>query len=126
MLEVDPTLANDKPNIIVKPLSIGGKADPARMIFDSKVGDGIVISMADFGNDFKLLINEVEVIKPEEDSPNLPVGRVYWKVKPSLEKGVTKWIEEGGGHHSVVSLNLCEEQIVDLAKMFDLNYVIIK
>ncbi len=126
MLEVDPTMANEKPRVIVKPLSIGGKEDPARLIFDSKLGDAVVVSMADFGDEFKLLINEVEIIKPEEKAPNLPVARVYWKVKPDLETGVTRWIEEGGGHHSVVSMGLCEEQIINLAKMFDLKHVVIK
>ncbi|MDO5026900.1 MAG: L-arabinose isomerase [Tissierellia bacterium] len=126
MLEVDPTLAGEKAKVIVKALSIGGKEDPARLIFDSKLGNAVVVSMADFGNEFKLLISDVEVVRPEEKAPNLPVARVYWKLRPDLETGVTRWIEEGGGHHSVVSMELCEEQIVDLAKMFELKHIIIK
>jgi L-arabinose isomerase len=76
MLEVDPTWASNKPKIIVSPLGIGGKGDPARLIFDGKSGPAVVVSMADFGNKFKLLINEVEAFEPNEPAPKLPVARV--------------------------------------------------
>src|SRR5699024_4419671 len=45
MLEVDPTLAETKPKVVVHPLGIGGKEDPARLVFDGKAGDGVVVSM---------------------------------------------------------------------------------
>ncbi|MBU5584507.1 L-arabinose isomerase, partial [Enterococcus sp. S181_ASV_20] len=60
MMEVDPTLAVNKPKIVVSPLSMGDREDPARLVFDGKAGDGVVVSMADFGTHYKLLINEVE------------------------------------------------------------------
>lgn len=125
MLEVDPSLASNKPKLKVEPLGIGGKEDPARLVFDGKAGEGVVVSMADFGTHYKLLINDVEVFTPEIPAPNLPVARVMWKVKPDFQTGVTRWIQEGGGHHTVVSLDADSNQIVDLAKMFELNYVLI-
>ncbi|MEI4781547.1 L-arabinose isomerase [Streptococcus pasteurianus] len=126
MLEVDPTLAHNKPKISVTPLGIGGKEDPARLIFDGKAGAGVVVSMADFGTNFKLLINEVEAFEPTEAAPNLPVARVLWKVKPNFHEGVKSWIEAGGGHHTVVSLNATSDQVVAWAKMVGLDYVVIK
>jgi L-arabinose isomerase len=42
MLEVDPSLASNKPKIIVSPLGIGGRDDPARLVFDGKAGEGVV------------------------------------------------------------------------------------
>lgn len=125
MLEVDPCLAANKPVVKVEPLGIGGKEDPARLVFDGKAGDGVVISMADFGTHYKLLINDVELFTPEVAAPKLPVARVMWKVKPDFHSGVTKWIQEGGGHHTVVSLDADSDQIIDLAKMFNLDYVLI-
>ncbi|WP_268920879.1 FGGY-family carbohydrate kinase, partial [Streptococcus equinus] len=126
MLEVDPTLAHNKPKISVNPLGIGGKEDPARLIFDGKAGSGVVVSMADFGTNFKLLINEVEAFEPTEAAPNLPVARVLWEVKPNFHEGVKSWIEAGGGHHTVVSLNATSDQVVAWAKMVGVDYVVIK
>ncbi|MFD1067308.1 L-arabinose isomerase [Oceanobacillus locisalsi] len=126
MLEVDPTLASNKPKIVVSPLGIGDREDPARLVFDGKAGDGVVVSMADFGTHFKLLINEVAAFEPTHPAPNLPVARLLWEVKPNFQDGVKSWIENGGGHHTVVSLNLTTDQIVSYAKMVGLEYVVIK
>jgi len=126
MLEVDPSLASNKPKILVSPLGIGGKADPARLVFDGKAGDGVVVSMADFGTHFKLLINEVKAITPTEEAPNLPVARVLWEVKPGFEDGVRAWIETGGGHHTVASLNVTSDQVITWAKLVGVEYVLIK
>jgi L-arabinose isomerase len=126
MLEVDPTLASNKPKIIVSPLGIGDREDPARLVFDGKAGDGVVVSMVDLGTHYKLLINEVSAFEPTVPAPKLPVARVLWEVKPNFQDGVKTWIENGGGHHTVVSLNLTTDQIITYAKMVDLEYVTIK
>lgn len=88
MMEVDPTLAATKPRIVVSPLSMGDREDPARLVFDGKAGEGVVVSMADFGTHYKLLINEVEAFEPTTEAPNLPVARVLWKTKPNFHEGV--------------------------------------
>lgn len=125
MLEVDPTMSKNKPSIVVKPLSIGGKEDPARLIFESKNGKGVVTTISDFGDRFKMLVNEVDIISVNEEAPNLPVARIYWETKPNLKTVVKKWIKEGGGHHSVVSMGINKDQIIDLAKMFEIQLAII-
>lgn len=125
MLEVDPSMAATKPKIIVSPLSMGNKADPARLVFDGKAGEGIVVSMADFGDKFKLLVNEVSLFEPTEAAPKLPVARILWQLKPNFSEGVEKWLTAGGGHHTVVSLNISTDQILTLAKLFDLDVVLI-
>ena len=126
MLEVDPSLAVNKPKILVAPLGIGGKEDPARLVFDGKAGEGVVVSMADFGTHYKLLINEVEAFEPTEDAPQLPVARVMWKVKPNFQEGVKTWIQTGGGHHTVVSLTVTSDQVITWAKLVGLDYILIK
>jgi len=126
MLEVDPSLANGKPKIAVSPLGIGGREDPARLVFDGKAGEGVVVSMADFGTHYKLLINEISAFEPTVPAPKLPVARVLWKVKPNFHDGVRAWIENGGGHHTVVSLNLTTDQIVAYAELVNLEYVVIR
>ncbi|MDM5298833.1 L-arabinose isomerase [Bacillus pumilus] len=123
MLEVDPALAGTKPVLVVSPLGIGNREDPARLVFDGKKGEGVVVSIADFGTHFKWLIQEVEAFEPKEAAPHLPVARVLWKVKPNFQDGVKAWIEQGGGHHTVVSLNLTVDQIVRFAKLVNADYV---
>lgn len=126
MMEVDPTLAVNKPKIVVSPLSMGDREDPARLVFDGKGGAGVVVSMADFGTHYKLLINEVDAFEPTEAAPKLPVARVMWTPRPNFKQGIHAWIEAGGGHHTVVSLNLTADQIQTWAKMVDLEVVTIK
>ncbi|HCN59515.1 L-arabinose isomerase [Mammaliicoccus fleurettii] len=125
MLEVDPTLAETKPKVVVNPLGIGGKNDPARLVFDGKAGEGVVVSISDMGTNFRMLINEVESFVPEEEAPNLPVARVIWKVKPDFKNGIKEWIKQGGGHHTVISLSLTKDQVITLATLFNLEYVLI-
>lgn len=126
MMEVDPTLAATKPRIVVSPLSMGDREDPARLVFDGKAGEGVVVSMADFGTHYKLLINEVEAFEPTTEAPNLPVARVLWKTKPNFHEGVHSWIQAGGGHHTVVSLNITTDQIETWAKLVELETVVIR
>src|SRR5699024_7299391 len=92
MLEVDPTLAETKPRIVVKPLDIGDKEDPARLVFDGKAVEGVVVSMLDLGTHYRLMVNTVEAITPKEEAPNLPVARVAWKPNPDFKTGITQWI----------------------------------
>ncbi|MFC5703963.1 L-arabinose isomerase [Cohnella faecalis] len=126
MLEVDPTLASTQPKIMVSPLGIGGREAPARLVFDGKSGEGVVASIIDFGTHYKLLINEVSAFEPTVPAPKLPVARVLWNVKPNFQEGVKAWIENGGGHHTVVSFNLTTDQLVTYAKLVNLEYAVIK
>ena len=126
MLEVDPGLAVNKPKILIAPLSMGNREEPARLVFDGKAGDGVVVSMADFGTHYKLLVNEVVAFEPTEAAPNLPVARVLWEVKPNFHDGIRAWIEAGGGHHTVVSLSLSTDQILAWAELVGLEVALIK
>lgn len=125
MLEVDPTLAATKPKIVVNPLGIGDKNDPARLVFDGKAGDGVVVTMVDLGTHYKFIVNDITAKQLDEPAPHLPVARVLWEVQPSLTTGVKRWLEEGGGHHTVLSLALTKTQILMLLKMFNAEYTII-
>lgn len=125
MLEVDPTLTNDKPHLIVSPLGIGGKSDPARLVFNGSAGKGIVVSILHFANKFKLIINEIEAQSIPQQSPCLPVAKVVWKPLPNFKQSVERWISAGGGHHTVYSLNLNSSQLIELCKLMNLEYELI-
>jgi len=123
MLEVCPTLAAGKPRIEVHPLGIGGKADPARLVFEGHEGKAIVVSLVDMGGRLRLIVQDVLAVKPIYDMPNLPVARVMWKAMPDLKTGAECWIIAGGAHHTVFSYSITAEQMQDWAEMMDIEFV---
>jgi L-arabinose isomerase len=125
MLEVCPTLAASKPRIEVHPLGIGGKADPARIVFDGKGGSAINVSVVDMGNRFRMIVNEVEGVQVDKAMPKLPVARVLWKPQPSLQLGAEAWILAGGAHHTVYSFAVTTEQMLDFAEIAGIECVVI-
>ncbi|MCM0583433.1 L-arabinose isomerase [Weissella diestrammenae] len=126
MLEVDPTIASDKPRVEVHPLDIGGKDDPARLVFTGQTGEAVDVTLADYGDEFKLMSYDVIGNKPEAETPFLPVAKQLWTPKSGLKAGAEGWMTVGGGHHTTLSFSVDAEQLTDLSRMFDLTYVDIK
>jgi L-arabinose isomerase len=124
MLEVCPTIALGKPTVEVHQLSIGGKEDPARLVFKTAPGKAINASLIDLGNRFRMIVNEVEVVKCPE-MPNLPVASVLWKPLPDLKIGAAAWILAGGAHHTGFSTSINSEYIEDFTGMMGVEYVLI-
>jgi len=123
MLEVDASLANGKVSLEVHPLGIGGKADPARLVFNVAGGEALNASIIDMGNRFRLIINEVKAIEPQNNLPNLPVARVLWKPYPDMKIGCAAWIYAGGAHHTAYSQNLTAEHLQDFADIAGIEFV---
>ena len=125
MLEVCPTIAATKPEIKVFPLGIGGREDPARLVFKSKPGDAIVVSLVDMGDGLRMIVNDVKCVEQENDTPNLPVSAVLWKPEPSLKTSAEAWIYAGAAHHSVLSYDVTAEMMRDFANILDIEFVYI-
>jgi L-arabinose isomerase len=125
MLEICPSIADEKISLEVHPLGIGGKADPARLVFNTPSGAGLNASLMDFGNRFRLLVNEVEVVKPEHAMPKLPVARAVWKCRPNFEDACACWIYAGGAHHTGFSQAVTTEMLEDFAAMADVEFLLI-
>ncbi|MBC7614432.1 MAG: L-arabinose isomerase [Pedobacter sp.] len=123
MLEIDASLANGKANLEVHPLGIGGKADPARLVFNVAGGNALNASLIDMGNRFRLLVNEVTAVNIENELPNLPVARVLWKPLPDMKTGCAAWIYAGGAHHTAYSQNLSTQHLLDFANIAGLEYI---
>ena len=124
MLEVCPSIALGKPAVEIHQLSIGGKADPARLVFKTAPGRGINVSVIDLGNRFRMIVNEVEVVKCP-DMPELPVASVLWTPMPDLKTGAAAWIFAGGAHHTGFSTAINREYLEDFAGMLGLEFVLI-
>jgi len=125
MLEVCPTIAEDKPTLEVHPLSIGGKADPARLVFTAGTGPGIVAAVIDMGNRFRFVANVIDLVPPDADLPKLPVARALWVPRPNLEVSASAWIYAGSSHHSALSRSLTAEHIQAFADMADVELALI-
>ena len=125
MLEVCPSISDDRPSAEVHPLSIGGKEDPVRLVFTAAAGKAINASVVDMGEHFRLIVNEVNVLKLDHDLPKLPVARAVWVPEPNLKVAATAWISAGGAHHTALSRALVPEHLENFADMTGMEYVLI-
>ncbi|HTR40847.1 MAG TPA: L-arabinose isomerase [Pseudomonadales bacterium] len=125
MLEICPSIADGKASLEVHPLGIGGKADPARLVFNGATGPALNAALMDFGNRFRLLINEVDCVAAKQSMPKLPVARALWKCRPNFEDACTAWIYAGGAHHTGFSHVVTTEMLEDFGAMAGLEVVVI-
>jgi L-arabinose isomerase len=123
MLEVCPSIAADKPSVEIHPLSIGGKEDPVRLVFTAAPSRAVNASVVDMGSRFRLIVNQVNVIKPEHPLPKLPVARAVWLPEPSLKIAATAWISAGGAHHTVLSPALTPEHLENFADISGMEFL---
>ena len=124
MLEVCPSVASAKPRIETHHLGIGmNEKDPARLVFEGREGDAIVVSLIDMGGRLRLICQDIKCVKPIMEMPNLPVARVMWRAMPDLTTGLECWITAGGAHHTVLSYDVTAEQMKDWANMMDIEFV---
>ena len=123
MLEICPSIASGKASLQVHPLGIGGKADPARLVFDTAAGAAINASLIDMGNRFRMIVNDVQVVDGTEPLPKLPVARALWVPMPNLKVGAAAWIYAGGAHHTGFSQVLTAEHMQDFADMAGIEFL---
>jgi L-arabinose isomerase len=125
MLEVCPSIADGQPSCEIHPLGIGDREDPVRLVFDAEAGPAVVIGLADVGDRFRLVANEIEVVPPDEPLPNLPVARAVWQPAPSLSTSAECWLTAGGPHHTVLTQAVGSAVLRDFARMAETELVLI-
>jgi len=123
MLEVCPSIANGRVSCEIHALSIGGRSDPVRLVFDAAPGPAVVLGLADLGDRFRLIANEVDVVEPDEPLPKLPVARAVWRPRPDLGIAAEAWLTAGGPHHTALTTSLPLEPIIDFAEIADVELV---
>lgn len=123
MLEICESIASSKPKLEILPLSIGGKSDPVRLIFDANTGPAIGVSIMDMGRRFRVISNTVDVVPTDQPLPNLPVARALWLPRPNLKTAAAAWIHAGGAHHTSFSFALNEQHIRDFTTIAGLEYL---
>jgi L-arabinose isomerase len=117
MLEVCPTITTQQASLEVHPLSIGGREDPVRLRFTADPGPAVVAGLSDLGDRFRLTVNEIDVVEPDEALPNLPVACAVWEPRPSLSTSAEAWLMAGAPHHTVLSKAVGVEVLADFAEM---------
>ncbi len=125
MLEICESIAASRPKLEILPLSIGGKADPLRLIFDANTGAAICASMMDMGQRFRMVANAVDVVPTEAPLPKLPVARALWLPRPNLKTAAAAWIYAGGAHHTGFSYAVTAEHLRDFAVMAGIEFLLI-
>ncbi|WP_122816051.1 L-arabinose isomerase [Nocardioides pantholopis] len=117
MLEVCPTITTARPSLEVHPLAIGGRDDPVRLRFTADPGPAVVAGLSDLGDRFRLTVNEVDVVEPDQELPRLPVACAVWRPRPSLATSAEAWLMAGAPHHTVLSQAIGREVLEDFAEM---------
>lgn len=125
MLEVCPTIASDTPSCEIHPLSIGGREDPVRLVFDAEPGPAVVVGLADMGERFRLVANEIDVVAPPQPLPKLPVARAVWRPRPDMRTSAESWLTAGAPHHTVLSAAVGAEELTDFADMLGVELLVI-
>ncbi|GAA1185191.1 L-arabinose isomerase [Kitasatospora gansuensis] len=125
MLEVCPSIAAATPSCEIHPLGIGGREDPVRLVFDAEPGPAVVVGLADMGDRFRLVANEIDVVEPAAPLPSLPVARAVWQPRPDFRTSAEAWLAAGAPHHTVLSSALGAEELDDLAEMLSTELVLI-
>ena len=116
MLEICPSLAAGRPSCEIHPLSIGGRSDPVRLVFDAAPGPALVAGMTDLGDRFRIVANTIDVVEGTEALPRLPVARALWRPRPDLPTAVEAWLTAGGAHHTVMTSAIDTEPLDRLCR----------
>jgi L-arabinose isomerase len=125
MLEICPSLAAGRPSCEIHPLSIGGRSDPVRLVFDAAPGPGLVAGMTDLGDRFRIVANTIDVVEVTEALPRLPVARALWRPRPDLPSAIEAWLTAGGAHHTVMTRAFDPEPLIDFAEMARIELLLI-
>ena len=125
MLEVCPSITEDKASLEIHPLSIGGREDPVRLRFTADPGPAVVAGLSDLGDRFRLTVNEVDLVEPDEALPKLPVACAVWEPRPSLATSAEAWLTAGAPHHTVLSKAVGVEVLADFAEMTQVEVAVI-
>jgi L-arabinose isomerase len=125
MLEVCPSIAGDRPRLEIHPLSIGGKEDPVRLVFDAHPGAAVAACITDMGQRFRMVATVVDVVPAAQPLPKLPVARAVWRPRPDLRTGAAAWIYAGGSHHTSLGFGVTKEHLRDFAAMSGVEYLVI-
>jgi len=129
MLEICPTIADGadgadgKPSLEIHPLSIGGKGDPCRLVFNAAPGPSVAASIIDMGGRMRMVVQEMDAVKAEHAMPKLPVARALYVPRPDFRRGCQAWLLAGGAHHTSFSQAVTGAELTDLAGMLGIECV---
>ena len=125
MLEVCPSIAAERPSCEIHPLSIGGRADPVRLVFTAAPGPAVVAGDARPRRPLPARAERGRARGAGGGPPRLPVARAVWKPKPDFATAAEAWLRAGGPHHSVLCRAIGSEAFADLAEIAGIELLVI-
>jgi L-arabinose isomerase len=123
MLEICPSIAAARPRLEIHPLGIGGKDHPARLVFNAAPVEAVNASLVEFGDRFRLVVNEVQTIDPPHPMPKLPVAQAVWVPHPDFTTGLEGWLWSGGAHHTGYSTQIGAEHLQVYADLLGIEFI---
>jgi len=96
-----------------------------RLVFTAPDGPAVLATIVEMGEGFRMIVNEVDVIQPQEPLPNLPVARAVWVPRPNLKVAAAAWIYAGGAHHTGFSQAITTEHLEDFAEIAGIEFIVI-
>ncbi len=94
-------------------------------MFDARPGPAVIVGLADLGDRFRLIANEVDIVRPDAPLPKLPVARAVWRPRPDLATAAEAWLTAGGPHHTALTTSLGMDVLADFADMANVELVTI-
>src|SRR4029450_3854162 len=88
-------------------------------------GPAVVVGLLDLGDRFRLIVNEVDVVEPDEDLPGLPGARALWGPRADLATAAEAWLVAGGPHHTAFCRAIGIEAFADLAEIAGVELLVI-
>jgi L-arabinose isomerase len=118
-------LTTGRAGLQIHPLGIGGREDPVRLVFSADPGPGVLVSLTDMGDRFRLTANTVDVVPPSAPLPRLPVGHAVWRPRPDFRTSAEAWLTAGGSHHTALSTAVGMDVWESFAEMAGMELLVI-
>jgi L-arabinose isomerase len=93
------------------------------LVFDSRPGPAVNTTLVDMGGRMRMIVAELDVVKPDHSMPKLPTARALWTLRPDFKRGCQAWIEAGGAHHAAFCQAVTAEEWESFAGMAGLEVI---
>lgn len=93
-----------KPQLIDRPLGIGGLNNPPTVLFQAEPGTGTLVSLVPLvGETYRLVVSVGEVLDTEE-MPNVEMPYFHFRPDTGVRACLDGWLANGGTHHQCFHL----------------------
>jgi L-arabinose isomerase len=92
-------------------------------VFDARPGSAVNTTLVDMGGRMRMIVAELDVVKPEHPMPKLPTAHAVWNPRPDFRRSAQAWIEAGGADHAAFCQAVSPGEWEDFARMVGLEVI---